>query len=394
MDNSEKGPSLQIELNNQNFTISSNINNHIDNNRPKVGEFILTPLEGFILNKKMPHGFKFEIEENLKEKKNIPKKMKLADKKIDIQKQVKIPRNQINEPKTNININKDISSNNNKKEKEKNIIIKESPQNNNNNNINYNNSESNKIMIKCYSGLNKIKSNPNSNFFYFSKTPDSPSLSKIENKIKNLEYKELNEFCDDLRKLWNYQFKNYSKNPNIYQNICKMSSLSDQICKELSNDNINNFKDEESFLSNIKKPEKPKNNSDEKNKIIKHKNFEQINKLSQLIRTLNKEELKGIIPIIIDKNENNDSKKCVFDLLLLPSEKFKKLKEYVHGCRKKNSNSNSITNNKNSNDLELKNIMNKCSNSKENNNHFANNKGEEQISFDSDSISSLSSLSN
>ena len=387
MDNSEKGPSLQIELNNQNFTLPSNINNYIDNNKPKRGEFILTPLEGFILNKKMPYGFKFEIEENLKEKQYIHKKIKQSE----IQKQVKITRNQINEPKNNINISKELSSNTNKKVK--NIIIKENSPNNNNNN----NSESNKIMMKCYFGFNKIKSNPNSNFFYLSKTPDSPSLSMIEKKIKNLEYKEINEFCDDLRKLWNYQFKNYSKNPNIYQNICKMSLLSEQICKELSNDNISNFyKNEESFLSCKVKHEKPNNNSDEKkinhNKIIKQRNMEEINKLNQLIRTLSKDELKGIIPIIINNNENNDSKEYIFDLLQLPSEQFKRLKEYVLSCRKKNNCNYSINPNKNSNHLELKNVMNKSSNSKENNNQFANNKMEEQKSNDSDSISSFSSL--
>ena len=268
-------------------------------------------------------------------------------------------------------------------------------------------------MMKCNVGLNKIKSNPNSNFFYLSKTPDSPSLSQIEKKIKNLEYKSINDFCDDLRKLWNYQFKNYSKNPNIYQNICIMSSLSDQICKELSNEKLNNFKYEE--LLNNKRTEKPAINLDEKNlnskiithnKNIKQRSMDEINKLSQLIRTLNKPELKGIIPIIMDKNENenNDSKECVFDLQLLPYEKFKNLQEYVNNCRKKNinNNSNNLNNNKNGTESKNKNtdinIMNKNSNSKENANQFLNNKEAKKYPenkfSDSDSISSCSSLSN
>ena len=431
MENSENVQSLKIELNN---TLSSNVNNFINNknnqrednssnNKLKKGEFILTPLEGFILNKKMPLGFKFEIMENIKlldANYNMHKKVKLTERFSERQKHVKIAKNQMNEPKNNSNLNKELLSNNKKLKK----IIKEN-ENSPDNNIN-NNYEPNIIMMKCYWGFNKIKSNPNSNFFYLSKTPDSPSLSKIEKKIKNLEYKTINDFCDDLRKLWNYEFKNYSKNPNIYQNICIMSTLSDQICKDLFNENINNYKNEDLLnLSNKKKLEKSKSNLDEKkvntkniipNKNIKQRSMEEINRLSQLIRTLNKLELKGIIPIIFDNKEKNDSKEYIFDLEQLPNDKFKRLQEYVHNCRKNknplidnNSNielnkeiNNNLNNNINTKDSELKNRIitnnNKYSNIKDtnsfiNNNQILNNKEEKKYS-DSDSMSSYSSLSN
>jgi hypothetical protein len=184
------------------------------------------------------------------------------------------------------------------------------------------------------------------------KFPDSPSLSSIEKKIKNYEYKTVNDFCDDLRKLWNYQFKHYAKEPNIYQNICKMSLLSDQICKELSNDNLNENKNEE--ISNIKKRNekvkksineiKENNQSEELNRNSRKQNMEEINHLGQLIRTLNKQQLKGIIPILSDKNETSNTKMFEFDLEQLSFEKFKKLEEYVLNCKNKNKNPTKIIN--------------------------------------------------
>lgn len=362
MENEEKNQFLKKDIFSKNYNPSSNPNifinsknNQNDENNPKnklkLGQFMLTPLEGIIINKKMPHGYKFETEDNilklLETSKNFSKRVKISDCHNDHQKRPKMSKNEINEDKS-IHINKEYNNNNIKKINK--VIPKENPTNININiSINNNNSESYKIMMKCYTGFNKIKSNPISNFFYLSKFPNSPSLSIIEKKIKNFEYKTVNDFCDDLRKLWTFLFKNYAKEPNIYQNICKMTLLSDQICKELSNDKIIENKKEE--LSNIKKrTDKIKNDLDEikgnnqlelHNKNIRQKNLEEINRLSQLIRSLNKEQLKGIIYILSDKNENNDSKIFEFDLEQLPNDKYKKLEEYVYNC-KNNKNTNNI----------------------------------------------------
>ncbi len=375
MEITEEEQNLKIELHNTNNILPSNSNTPISpknnqneentsNNQLKIGQFNLTPLECLILNKKMPHGFKFEIEENIKsleQNKHHQKKVKGAGGHGDHQKHVKIIKNQKIENKNN-NLNKEHSTNNNKKQKKvsqkensSNIntkVIKGVPKNQggasiiqkNENNIN-NNSESYKIMMKCYSGFNQIKSNPSSKYFYLSKFPNSPSLSNIEKKIKNYEYKTVNDFYDDLRKLWNYQFKNHAKEPNIYQNICKMSLLSDQICKELSNENVNENKNEE--ISNIKKrTEKQKKDLDEikinnyndgHSKIYRHKNMEEIYHLGNLIRSLTKPQLRGIITVLSDNNENLNCKSFEFDLEQLPPEKFKKLKDYVLSCYNKDA---------------------------------------------------------
>ena len=381
MENKELAEKLEkIEINKNNDN-SLNSNNNTDskseyykeintNDELKIGQFMLTPLECLIINKKMPKGYKFEPEEmlikSIETTKITPKKIKKLTKHVEHQINEK-PKKIHTENNNNNNLNKDKDKDKDNiiysTKKMKKLIHKENSLNNINNNMtNNNNSESYKIMMKCFSCFNKIKLNPYSNIFYFPKSPDSPSLSKIEKKIKNYEYKTINDFCEDLRKLWNFQFKNYAKNPNIYQNICKMSLLSDKICKELSNNNNNStaLENKKNEFSNIKKrTDKIKKDIDEikgnnqnniYNKNLRQKNLEQINRLGQLIKELNKQQLRGIVPILSDKKENNNLKFFEFDLDQLPPDKFKKLEEYVHNCintNRKINNKNHILNNKN-----------------------------------------------
>ena len=319
----------QIIINNNNNF--SKINNHSDkqnndNNEINLSKFFLTPLEKKIINNIMPQGFRLETEENLlgilEEFRNR------LDNKEEINEENDI---HINEYENNIN--------NNQME----AFIKSE----NDLNVN-NNSEHYKIMMKCYGCFNRLKLNQNFNFFYLPKFPDSPSLSNIEKKIKNMEYKAVDEFHTDLRKLWNYQFKNYAKEPKIYQNIYKISILSEDVCKELYNENDNNKED----LSNIKKRTlrikkdleeiygnktlKTKKMNNNQN-IYEKKSLEEINHLGSLIRTLNKQQLRGIIPILADKKRNNDVKMLEFDIEQLPPDKYINLEKYVQKCINKNN---------------------------------------------------------
>ena len=440
MENSGKEQNLEKVENNQNNIPFSNENIMIDtksyqkeendnNNAQKIGHFILTPLEAILLNKKMPPGYKLETEEiylkSLEIPKNLPKRTKKLERYKEIIRQEKDGKNRINEDKRN-NINRNNLSNNNNKMKKN-----TAKENTLNITIN-NNSESYKINMKCYSGFNKIKSSPNSNFFYVSESSDSPSLSIIEKKIKNFEYKTVNDFCSDLRKLWNYQFKNYAKEPNIYQNICKLSSLSEQICKEITNENIIVKENKNEEISNIKKRtakfkkdlnDFKVNNQNESHSKNNNKNIDEISLLGQLIRKLDKSQLKGIVPILSDKN-NNNLKTFEFDLEKLSPEKYRKLEEYVYSCISKNKNikstninSNNILN-KNENkvtkkmsEFDKKNINKSIYNSNSNYHKNFNNKEKitnnettkkkeekktisEHKSFSSDSMSSESSLSN
>ena len=182
-----------IHPSNINILINSYNNSNIEHTQKtqlKLGQYMLTPLEGLILNKKMPHGYKFETEENilkcLEVSKNTSKRLRLSEKLSDFPKQAKLIKNQLNEEKNSSNKDKERErerehlSNNNKKLK-KVLTNKENPIENIHNKMN-NNSEAYKIMMKCYSAFNKIKSNPIANFFYQAKFPNAPCLSMIEKK--------------------------------------------------------------------------------------------------------------------------------------------------------------------------------------------------------------------
>ena len=332
-------------------------------------------------------------------KNSINDDKKISAEKNETHKQLKKPK------KIGKDSNKNLNSNNNNVDSNKN---NNSNNNNNNNIVEKNNSESYKIMIKCTSGFNKIKSSPGASIFYSSKIPGAPCLSNIEKKIQNFEYKSLDECFDDIRKLWNYQFKNHAKDPNVYQSIWKMSSLTETILKDLKNEK-NTFDEKKEEITSIKKrTEKLKKDLEEYNEInqkeinnknIKTKSITSINKLSQMITMLNKQQLRGILPILWTKNELKIKKTYEFDLDKLSDDKYKKLETYVTNCINENKNKSIINNKKeNSNIKKNGNINNNgiYKNNNINNNIQNSTKKEEKkvknYSSDSDSLSSDSSF--
>lgn len=433
MEGTDDEKKMNLEINNP-IKASNNLRNNVSGSKmsqndeflskdiSKFNSFMFTPLQSFLLNKKMPHGFKFESEENIiknlelskTNQRRVKQKGLIQEPKIHV-KPIKSP---INEDKKDL-AEKEQSSKALKKPKK---IEKENSKNinsnlNNNNmdtNINKiegNNSEALKIKIKCTAGFNKIKSSTGASLFYTPKTIDAPSLSKIENKINNFEYKSLDECFDDIRKLWNFQFKNHAKEPTVYQNICRLSTYTENVFKELINEK-NTFSEKKEELSLIKKRtdkvkkdlEEINGNPPKDNKNIKAKNTTAINKLSQMIRILNKQQLKGIIPILWDKNETADKKTFEFDLDKLPDDKFKKLEIYVLNCCNENKNTNIINKSLNmlkeskNNGIKKNGNINSNGTNKTNNiNHQNTLKKEENKKInnsysDSDSLSSNSSF--
>ena len=334
MENKELAEKLEkIEINKNNDN-SLNSNNNTDskseyykeintNDELKIGQFMLTPLECLIINKKMPKGYKFEPEEmlikSIETTKISPKKIKKLTKHVEHQINEK-PKKIHTENNNNNNLNKDKDKDKDNiiysTKKMKKLIHKENSLNNLNNKMtNNNNSESYKIMMKCFSCFNKIKLNPYSNIFYFPKSPDSPSLSKIEKKIKNYEYKTINDFCEDLRKLWNFQFKNYAKNPNIYQNICKMSLLSDK--KENNNLKFFEFDLDQLPPDKFKKLEEYVHNCINTNKKINNRNHILNNKNNGLNKVNNNNKKENISKKKIiksgEKNKTNINKNIIYN---------------------------------------------------------------------------------
>ena len=217
--------------------------------------------------------------------------------------------------------------------------------------------------------------------------------------------------------MWNYQFRNHAKDPKIYQNICRLSLLTENVYKELLAEK-NTFNEKKEEISLIKKrTEKLKkdleeingNQKETSNKNIKVKNTASITKLSGMIKNLTKKQLKGIIPIL--SNEKTEQKSFEFDLEELPDDKFKKLEIYVVNCINENRNINHINKNINTHILNKKDNKNNGINNgfkmngNINNNGIYKNNINNQNSFkkeenkkvdnsfsDSDSMSSNSSL--
>ena len=101
--------------------------------------------------------------------------------------------------------------------------------------------------------------------------------------------------------------------------------------------------------------------------------LEEKNTLGNLIRNLNKEQLKGIVKLLSNNNDIN-TKYFEFDIDTLPIKKLRELEKYVKNCLNMNNNINNI-NSKNVNIRENQNIKN---NDKEINNKINNNLNDKQ----------------
>ena len=378
-------------------------------NKPalKLGEFYLTPLESFIINKSMPHGFKLELEENL---------LKLMESDSKDRKKNKKGKNLIKAQSAIYNNNNENKINHKNEKRDHPQPKKRINQEFNLDNIpNDINREKYKIAKKCKIGMERIKDSPLAKNFYQFNDADTPSLSKVEKKINNYEYNSFYDFEMDIRKIWSHFFYLGEKgDKQIYENTSKMSEKWENICSELENLNVDmnesisnsvarraeknrkellehkeNGKDKinKSFTNkkdNAKNGNKDINiNINNKQDVIRTMSGEDKNRLGKLIRTsLDKEQLKGIAKILMG---SDDVKVLEFDMDQLPFEQLKKLEKYVFDCvsqnnmKKLNNSNNNGTNGTNSkNKNNEKNINNKGKENEINNKNINKKENEEK----------------
>ena len=334
--------SKNISANNQIQSKDNNIieNGSLKNDELKIGQYYLTPLQSLLLNKKFPMGFKLETEENILKSIEMTK---AQEKKL---KQAQKLNQQIGRRSSNKfgQINKRNSKHMNNFENIPSNITAEKFQ----------------IYKQCKSGFDKIKESKYFNNYYTSNDPNIPCFSVYEKKIKNFEYSSLYEFEMDVRNIWGYYFK-INSNDEISK---KMSEDWEKICSELENPNSDlNVDNIKKRTDNIKKEwEKIKDNK--KNTVpppvkTSEKNsdnntpmsVDEKNQLGNYIRSLNKEQLKGIIRILNDSDSYPKTKYFEFDIDKLPTKKLRDLEKYVKECiniNNKNS-KNQNANNKNQN---------------------------------------------
>ena len=194
----------------------------------KFGQYLLTPLQSILLNKKFPSGFKLETEEN------ILKSLELIKAQEKKQKQAL----KITQQRSQRSLNKFSQP------------IKKNRSNNIDNIPNNITPDKFKIYKQCKGGFEKIKESKYFSKYYTSSDPNTPCLSVIEKKINNGEYSSLYEFEMDVRNIWNYYF-NLNPNDEIAK---KMSEDWEKICTDLENPNsdvsVSGIKDR---TNNIKK---------------------------------------------------------------------------------------------------------------------------------------------
>ena len=359
------GPENKItQLNYQDNDIQKN--NHSNSQEPKedlkLGHYMLTPLQSILINKKMPFGFKLETEEN-------------------ILKSLETSKNSTKKVKNTSNHKENGGKSNNRNGK-----ISKKPKNQNFGNIdNIPNNISPEIVgifKKCKKGLEKIKESKYCNKYYQSNNPEIPCLANIEKKVNNYEYQTLFDFEMDVRKIWFHYFE-----INKYDEITKkMSEDWEKICTDLDAQNnemtMNNIKkrtdklqkelDDFKDLSKDSLPAPVKKVNQQNNDHNKPMTVEEKNQLGNNIRTLNKEQLKGIIKILNENNSVPKSKYFEFDIDKLPTKKLRELEKYVKECLIVN-NKNLLNNTNNKNVNMNQNQVNKNSgNNKTNNNQNQN----------------------
>ena len=339
------------------------LNNEEKDEDLKIGQYMLTPLQSIIINKKMPFGFKLETEENILKSLETTKSQAKKSKNSTRHKE-KGGRDHRNGG-----------------------IMQNKKRNQNMNNIDNIPShitlEVYKIYKNCRKGLDKIKESKYANNYYQSNNPDVPCLANIEKKVNNYEYKSIYDFEMDVRRIWNYYFK-LEQNNEI---TSKMSDDWEKICAELDNPNtemsmasvrkrteqiqkeLEEMKDNNLTKESVPAPVKKVNQNYEQNKPM---TVEEKNQLGNNIRSLNKEQLKGIIKILSENNPIPQSKYFEFDIDKLSTKKLRELEKYVKDCLASNN-----KNNKNipSISTQIQSSNNKMQNQKENQNNKSNNKG-------------------
>jgi hypothetical protein len=193
----------------------------------------------------------------------------------------------------------------------------------------------------------------NENFEKFS------HLNKIEKRVKLNTYKNHRELALDIRKTFENLFLAFAGNPLQYGEVCKLSNHFEETYKDYENKIFT--KESKNILELKKKMNRLRKEIRDTGYSTNNKlkiNINDYNLLSERekknskkyklnlvnnIKSLNSEQIKGIIHIIHD-SLNFDEKSLEFDVNKLPQDKLKELDRYVKKCLKSKQNLNDIKN--------------------------------------------------
>jgi hypothetical protein len=184
-------------------------------------------------------------------------------------------------------------------------------------------------------------------------------LNSIEKKLKAGGYSNHQDLATDIRSILNKYFTMHVNEPEIYSQICLLSDSFENIYKQYENKifskeskNILDLKRKMTILKReIKERSNPNLTQIKPTKLridinefnIQSEKDKKISKKYKLtlvnnIKSLNSDQIKGIINIIYD-NLNTDEKTMEFDINKLSFNKVRELDKYVKKCLKQNTKS-------------------------------------------------------
>ena len=210
------------------------------------------------------------------------------------------------------------------------------------------------VYKKCERGIGKLKKHPLAEHYLNSSSIEIPSICQVEKNLRAYSYQNIFQFTLDLRKIWNYYFSHYSSQPEVYQRTCKMSEFSEEVIKEMesSTESKSDIQELTKKLDKLTREMKEiQGKGSVPGQVIKTKggdrsisvmdkpmNISEKNSLGNSIRSLNPEQLKGIVTILSDSMViDQKSKFFEFDIETLNTRKLRELEKYVKGCLKNKS---------------------------------------------------------
>ena len=338
----------------------------------KPGEYILSALQAMMLNKKLPPGYKLELEETYL--KSVEENKKLAN---DDTSNITGKRKKNQNPVYNFSEDgRSKTKGNSKKKKNMDLSLSEGSSTNNQNlkrsarekkpnykdDLGYVESKAKckdpkliELSKKCERVLAKLKKSPYYDLYLNTNSNEIVGLLEIERRVKNFMYTKLQNFSFEIRKLWKHYFLiSSSSNIEFYQKTIEIAKYFEDVfeAEENPNENANyeylnkKIQKLESQFNNTEKykqtgggvntptTQKPPSRQQvpihEKPMTIVEKNL-----LGNSIMQLSHEQMKGILNILSDQyTMDKNSKFFEFDIDKLSTRKLRELEKYVKKCSK------------------------------------------------------------
>ena len=267
-------------------------------------EFILTPIDVLLLNKKMPRGFKLEYIDNV----NV------------------FTHNHTHHHHSTSNENGTNNNNNNNKNNSSSVLF-------HNTLISQSNKSSipvfQSVQTKCDYCMKKILGHNGSDIFYIRKSYNEPSLISIEKNVNLSKYKMFIEFVIDIRKLWNYYIDNYTFNEGLIQQASNLSEFCEKMFKSVDSSLMNSHK----RMNNVGSDGNVKCNKGIHNE---DEGYDMKVNLSSNIKLLKKEQILGLMKITSDYFfQDKKTKNFIVDIHKIPDKKCKEIELYLRSCLKK-----------------------------------------------------------